>query len=124
MLDYTLKINDVDFTSAIERDSYNTTIIPVYSDSVRTMDGITHITLLRNKSEIEFEINPQNSVSTRALCIALLSMPCSVYFFDLQAQNYRFANMTVDNYTAEYLSRCLYRGEKWNQLSKITLTEL
>lgn len=124
MLDYTLTINGVDFTNMVERDSYTTAKIPVYSDPVITMDGITHVALLRNKGEIRFEFNPQNADDTATACAALLLMPCMVYYFNLQDQEYQYAKMTVDQQSAQYLSRCLYRGEKWNQMSSITLTEL
>lgn len=124
MLDYTLTINGVDFTDKIERDSYTTKKIPVYSDSIVTMDGITHVTNLRNKSEISFSLNPQNATVTATLCTALLTMPCEVYHFSLQTQSYELKNMMIDGQSAEYLSRCLYKGERWSQMDSITLTEL
>lgn len=124
MLDYTLTINGVDFTSMVERDSYQTRKIPVYSDSVTTLDGVTHVVLIRNKGEIEFEFNPQNAEKTAEACSALLMMPCGVYYFDLLTQDYVYANMVIDQQSAQYLSRCLYRGEKWNQMESIVLTEL
>lgn len=124
MLDYTLTINGVDFTSMVERDSYQTRKIPVYSDSVTTLDGVTHVVLIRNKGEIEFEFNPQNAEKTAEACYALLMMPCEVYYFDLLTQDYVYANMVIDQQSAQYLSRCLYRGEKWNQMESIVLTEL
>lgn len=124
MLDYTLTINGVDFTSMVERDSYQTRKIPVYSNSVTTLDGVTHVVLIRNKGEIEFEFNPQNAEKTTEACSALLMMPCEVYYFDLLTQDYVYANMVIDQQSAQYLSRCLYRGEKWNQMESIVLTEL
>lgn len=124
MLDYTLTINGVDFTGMVERDSYVTSKIPVYSDSVVTMDGITHLALIRNKGEITFEFNPQNATDTQAACAALLSIPCVVDYFSLQTQAYERANMSIDQQSAQYLSRCLFRGERWNQMTSITLTEL
>lgn len=124
MLDYTITINGVDFTSAIERDSYTTNKTPVYSDSVVTMDGITHVTNLRNKSVVRFSLNPQNAADTRVLCTALLTMPCDVNYFSLQTQQYEHANMMLEEQSAQYLSRCLYRGQRWNQMEEIELTEL
>lgn len=124
MLDYTLKINNVDFTGKIERDSYRTAKIPVYSDSVMTLDGVTHVANLRNKGEVSFSLNPQNATDTATLCSALLVMPCTVYYFSLQSQAYETVRMMIDNQSAEYLSRCLYGGLKWNQMDSITLTEL
>ena len=124
MLAYTLTINGVDFTSMVERDSYKTSKIPVYSESFMTMDGVTHVALIRNKGEISFDLNPQNAAQTSATCTALLTMPCVVRYFDLQTQTYVNATMVIDQQTAQYLSRCLYKGERWNQLESITLTEL
>lgn len=124
MLDYTLTINGVDFTSMVERDSYVTSKIPVYCESIMTMDGVTHVALLRNKGEITFEMNPQNAAQTSAACVALLTMPCVVRYFDLQTQAYVNATMVIEQQTAQYLSRCLYKGERWSQMESITLTEL
>lgn len=124
MLDYNLLIGGFDISPMIERDSYQTSRIPVYSESVVTMDGITHTALLRNKGEISFEFNPQNAFDTASVCGALLEMPCEVYYYDLQMQTYVLTNMMIDSQSAQYLSRCLYRGEKWNQMERITLTEL
>lgn len=124
MLDYTLTINGVDFTSMVERDSYRTSKIPVYSESIMTMDGVTHVALLRNKGEISFDLNPQNATDTASACTALLIMPCVVRYYDIQTQAYVNATMVIDQQTAQYLSRCLYKGERWNQMESITLTEL
>lgn len=124
MLDYTVTINSVDFTSYIERDSYKTAKTPVYSESVMTLDGVTHVVKLRNKNEVYFELNPQNATNMGTLCAALLTIPCSVYFFSLQSQAYETANMVLDKQTAQYLSRCLAGGLKWNQVERIELTEL
>lgn len=124
MIDYTLKINDVDFTGMVERDSYNTSKIPVYSDPVMTMDGITHVALLRNKGELSFEMNPQNATDTETACRALLSSPCKVEYFNLQTQEYETVYMSLSQQSANYLSRCYYKGLRWNQMDSITLTEL
>lgn len=124
MLDYTLKINGVNFTAMIERDSYQTETIPIYTDRLTTMDGVDHVALLRNKSTLTFEFNPQTAAQTKTACDALLAQPCTVYFFNIQSNAYKTANMTLDGQSAQYLSRCLSRGLRWNQMDPITLTEL
>lgn len=124
MLNYTLTVNSVDITSFIERDSYRTSKTPVYSTSVTTMDGVTHVVNLRNKGEVSFALNPQNATDTATICQALLPQPCEVYYFNLQTQAYELANMTLDSQSAEYLSYCLFKNQNWNQLAEITLTEL
>ena len=124
MLNYTFTVNGVDLTAMIERDSYVTSKTPVYSDSVMTMNGITHVALLRNKGEVKFDFNPQNATDTATACAALLTMPCKVYYFNLQTQAYENADMIIDQQSAQYLSRCLHLGLAWNQMTSITLTEL
>jgi hypothetical protein len=124
MLDYTLTINGVNFTAMVERDSYRTAKIPVFSESVTTMDGVDHVALLRNKSSLTFEFNPQTTAQTKTAYDALTAQPCTVYFFNIQSNAYKTANMKLDEQSAQYLSRCLSRGLRWNQMDPITLTEL
>lgn len=124
MLDFTLTINGVDFTGMVERDSYSTGRIPVFSETVTTMDGVDHVALVRHKGTIRFEFNPQTTTQTAVACNALMSQPCAVYYYDLQTNAYRTATMRLDEMSAEYLSRCLSRGLRWNQMDEIELTEL
>lgn len=124
MLDYTLTINGVDFTAMVERDSYKTAKIPVFSETVTTMDGVDHLVLLRHKGSCSFEFNPQTAAQTKIACDALLTKPCTVRYFNLQSNTYENASMTLDEQSAQFLSRCLSRGFRWNQMEPITLTEL
>ena len=124
MLDYTLTINNTALKNYIERDSYKTAKIPVYSDAVTTMDGVTHVALIRTRNEISFTFNPMNGTTTSTVCTALLTQPCTVYFYSLQDQAYATATMQLSQHSADYLSRCLYSNTNWNQLGQITLTEL
>lgn len=124
MLAYTLTINGVDFTDAIRFDSYSTKKIPVYSQSVQTLDGVTHVALLRNKGQVTFTLNPKNAEATETLVDALLAIPCTVYYFNLQTQLYETANMTLDEVSADFLARCKFLGKKWSQTGQITLEEL
>lgn len=124
MLAYTLKINSVDITSYINYDSYSTSETPVYSDEVVTLDGVSHIAQIRTKSGVRFSFNPQNATTTNTIATALLTQPCSVYFYNLQNQQYETANMRLTGQSAEFLARCKFVGAKWNQIGEITLEEL
>lgn len=124
MLDYDVLINGVDFTPFIKWDSYSTKKIPVYSQSVTTLDGVTHMTLIRTKGEASFSLNPQNADDTLDIADALLTQPCVVYYFSLQSQDYETARMVIDEQTADYLVRCKFLGEKWNSIAAIHLQEL
>lgn len=124
MVDYTVKINNLSISEDIERDSYQTSTIPVYSDSVQTMDGVEHLVLLRNKGSLSFALNPRTATRTATICTALLTQPCTVAYFDLEANANKNATMSIDQHSAKYLSRCLSQGLKWNEFDTITLTEL
>ena len=108
----------------VERDSYKTDTVPVFSERITTMDGVDHVALLRNKSTLTFEFKPQTTTQTKTACDALRSQPCTVYFFNIQSNAYETADMTLDGQSAQYLSRCLSSGLHWNQMEPITLTEL
>lgn len=124
MLDYSLTVNSTDITKYIKYDSYNTKMTPRYSQSIVTLDGVEHISLIRNVASISFEFNPLPASVTQTVASALLSQPCSVTYFNLQTQATTTANMKLDDQSAEYLVLCKAGGLKWNQTAPVTLTEL
>ena len=124
MVDYTVTINGLTISDDIERDSYSTSTIPVYSDSIQTMNGVDHFALLRNKGSLTFSLNPRTAARTQQICAVLLVQPCTVVYFDLEANASKTATMSIDQHTAKYLSRCLSQRLKWNEFDAITLTEL
>lgn len=121
---YTLIVNGVDIADFVERDSYRTTLYPVFSEAVQTLDGVGHTALLRKKGELSARFNPRTAADTAIICAALLNAPCEVQYHCLQRNADVTALMTIDSVSALYLSRCLYCGQKWNDIDSITLTEL
>lgn len=124
MVNLTFKINNTDYSNMVERDSYQTSLEPVYAETIQTMDGVNHTALLRTRGSIRLRFNPQTDSDTAALCSALLAAPCEVQYRCLQRDVDVTALMVVDTISAQYLSRCLYLGDEWNQIESITLTEL
>ena len=121
---YTLIVNGVDIADFVERDSYRTTLYPVFSEAVQTLDGVGHTALLRKKGELSARFNPRTAADTAIICAALLNAPCEVQYHCLQRNADVTALMTIDSVSALYLSRCLYCRQKWNDIDSITLTEL
>ena len=124
MVNLAFTVNSHDYSGIVERDSYETTLIPVYGQSITTMDGVTHTSLLRLKGEIKVSLNPTSADQTASVCTDLLSVPCEVMYHDLQRNQDVTASMVVDDVSASFLSRCLYQGLSWNQIDSITLKEL
>ena len=124
MSKYTFTVNSHDYTNLVERDSYRTSVSPVYGETIKTLDGVGHTALLRLKGELSVKLNPQTDAVAASLCADLLSSPCEVQYHCLQRNATVTAQMTLDSVSALFLSRCLYCGEKWNDIDEITLTEL
>ncbi len=124
MSKYTFMVNSHDYTDLVERDSYRTTLYPVFGETVQTLDGVGHTALLRQKGELSVRLNPQTAATVAALCSDLLNAPCEVKYHCLQRNADVTALMTIDSVSAQFLSRCLYCGQKWNDIDSITLTEL
>lgn len=124
MSKYTFLVNSHDYTNLVERDSYRTSVTPVYGETIQTLDGVGHTALLRQKGELSVRMNPQTAATVAALCSDLLNAPCEVKYHCLQRNADVTALMTIDSVSAQFLSRCLYCGQKWNDIDSITLTEL
>ena len=124
MLDYTLTVNGTDLTNYVLYDSYSTNKTPVYANSVTTLDGVEHTALIRTRGSLTFQLNPQNATITQTIASSLLTQPCSVHYFSLQTQQYEDDTMKLTDQSADYLVKCKFLGQKWNQINTITLVEL
>lgn len=121
---YTLIIGGVDITDMVEIESYETSLIPVAGGSVTTMDGVTHKKIIREKGRVKFAVNPQTDVQTQKLNAALKNGITEVQYHCTMRNDTFTTTMEVDKPTARHMGRVKYGGAKWNELSKITLTEL
>ena len=105
-------------------DSYSTSVIPVYGESIVTMDGVEHSSVLRNKGTVTFTPNPQTDTATEELCAVLLSGIMQVQYYCLQRNAEIIASMKLSGVSAQHLGRIRFGGRKWNEIPAITLTEL
>lgn len=121
---YTLTVNGFDLTDMVERDSYSTSLFPVTTPIITTMDGIDHTRLIRHKARVQVSLNPQTAEQTALLTAALMTSPMTVQFHCLQRNMDVTATMIIDEISADYLSRCLALGQKWMELDDLTFTEL
>lgn len=121
---YTVVINGFDLTNYVERDSYQTALIPVESSRVTTMDGVDHVHVLRHKGQLVIGLNPIIDRDLADFTDAVMVSPMTVQYHNIQKNEVITSQMTLDTYSAQWLSRCLFRGEKWNQTQTITFTEL
>ena len=121
---YTFIVNGNDYTGLVERDSYRTAVTPVYGETIQTLDGVGHTALLRVKGSLTVKLNPQTAAQTAAICADLLNAPCEVQYKCLQRNVNVTALMVLDVVSAMFLSRCLYLGQKWNDVDEIVLKEM
>lgn len=123
-IDYAFSINGKDFSQMVERDSYETTVTPIYSSALTTMDGVDHLVKVRDRGSVAAGLNPQSEADVADICDTLLAGPVEVFYHCLVRNMDRYATMIVDSLTARNLSRCRARGLKWHEVGTITLTEL
>ena len=116
---YTLKINNTDFSTKVQKYSYKTSYSPVYSDSVSTMDKIDHSVICRWRHSLEFTLNPMSEADLHALHTALsLANITSVKFTSLQLNDDVTCNMVLDMDAAEMVLKNASR----RVIGPITLT--
>lgn len=120
---YTFRLNGVDFSRMVERDSYNTALRPIIKH-IETMDGIKHIALVRHRGTVTVGFNPQTADDSAALSMALLSVPVICEYHCIQRNQDVTAKMMLDEVAAKHLSRCRHRAQDWNDIGQIILEEL
>ena len=121
---YTVIVSGVDITQDIDGQSYDTSHIPVTTDTITTLDGIDHKRLIREKGELKFDLNPMPFARAVAVSYALRKLPCVVQYMDLQTGEQRTAQMEIDETTAAHLHGIRLNGQNWVRIGSVKLTEL
>lgn len=124
MVKYTFEVNGKDFHNFVERDSYATSLVPVFSPAITTMDQIDHVVKIRDRASVTVGLNPQTAENTAELCKTLLQAPLTVLYHCMQRNADVFSTMIPDEMSSRFLSRCLAGGHEWAETENITLTEL
>lgn len=125
MVKYPYEVGGVDFSGMVERDSYETSLEPVYTDTITTMNGKRHFNLVRLRGAVSVRLNPQTDEEAARFCTKVLSGPVPVKYHCLQRNMDIIAEMSLnDAVTAVYLSRCFHKGMKWSEIGTVTLTEM
>ncbi len=117
---YVLQVNGVDLTDLVERNSYSTSLTNVTSARITTLDGVDHVTLIRQKGVLRCRLNPQTAAETKLVMDALRVLPAEVYYHCIQRNANVYANMMVDGMSGDYLAKI---GD-WIQTGTLTFTEL
>lgn len=78
MVNYAYEIGGVDFSGLVERDSYSTSLEPVYSEEIETMNRKRHFVLVRNRGTVTVKLNPQTEEDIARFCAAVLAGPVMV----------------------------------------------
>lgn len=108
------EINGIDFSDLLQAYGYSTAQIPVYSQSVQTMDGIEHVGILRYRGSLKVSLKPLTGLELGSLTNALADGVPVIRYTCLQRNAVVMANMRLDDVSAELVlknaSRMLYGG--------------
>lgn len=124
MTKHTFTINGASFADMVERDSYETALVPVYGPEVTTLDGVAHRPVLRHRGRLTVGLNPAKLPRLKALCAAVAASPMTVKYRCLQRNQDVTAIMETDDMAAGFLSRVLAGSADWAAPAALTLTEL
>lgn len=121
---YEVEVNGLDISGLVDITSYNTTMEPVYSDTITTIDGVDHVAVLRLRGTLTFAFNSLTAAQTAAVSQALLALPATVRYRCLQRHAVVLATMRLSGLSAQALARIRFGGAQWNEVGEITFTEL
>lgn len=83
MTDLTFKINNVDFSSIVDRWEYSTDLIPV--TLTRTdLNKVDHTIVVRHRGVCSVKLNPISPDQAKSLFDELTDAPCLVDYFSFQ----------------------------------------
>ena len=124
MTDFLFTINGIDFSEYIDKNGYATKLMPVFSETITTLDGVDHKALIRKKGAITVKLNTLNETQLSTLATTVLNAPATVAYHCLERDADVSALMAPSEITARHLADCLYNGKNWHEVGDITLTEL
>ena len=118
----TFKIATVDYSTYLTKYGYQVKEIPVFSESVQTMDGVEHVAVIRYKKALTVTIRPLTATEWATFFTALSTGILSITFTGPQANTDLTANMRLDEASTDLAlintSRTLYAN------TTLTFTEL
>lgn len=118
----TFKIATVDYSTYLTKYGYQVKEIPVFSNSVQTLDGVEHVAVIRYRKVLTVTIRPLTATEWATLFTALSPGILSITFTVPQSNTDLTASMKMDGASAELAlinsSRTLYAD------TQLTFTEL
>lgn len=115
-----------DLSPFIDRHSFSFGIEPRRRQVIQTMDGVDHIAGGGYRQKVTFTFNPLTREQVTLILTELFAHPAFTVSMRglLPSDTTTNYNMRLDELSAVYLSRCLFRNLNWYQLEPITFVEL
>ena len=95
MTKFPFTVNGVDFSALVHKRGYATNRVAVYSDTVTTLDGVDHASLLRTKGILTVTLNPAEKSKMLELAEALKTLPAVVSYHSFQTGMTETETMTI-----------------------------
>lgn len=84
MTKYRFTVNGKDFSDLVEKYGYETALIPVFTRSVTTLDKVEHTKMVRQRGQLNLQLNPVMEQRIKELTAELSSMPVSIGYHNFQ----------------------------------------
>ena len=97
----TFEVNGHDCSDLIQKYGYATSYVPVYTQSVQTMDGVEHVGILRYRGTLTVTLKPLTGTQLNNFTNYLGSGVPSIRYQCLQRNTVVLANMKLDPVSAD-----------------------
>ena len=116
--------NGEDISRMVDFSQYRTSVEPVYSDTITTLDKVDHFYLVRVRGILPLAFNSLTAADTAKLCALLLNAPAEMEYHCMQRHKTVKARMRLDSLSSRKLHRVMLGNQAWAETDGITLTEL
>ena len=120
------RLVNFDLSRFIDKNSVSISAEPRMTATVRTMDGVDHVSGGGIRQTIRFTFNPMTAENAKTVVSELLESPALGITFNgmVPPSNGAFYEMRLSEASAEYLAQCKFVQANWFQFEEIELVEL
>lgn len=116
--------NGEDISRMVDFSQYRTSVEPVYSDTITTLDKVDHFYKIRDRGILPLAFNSLTAADTAKLCALLLNAPVEMEYHCMQRHKTVKARMRLDSLSSQKIHKMQLGNQPWAETDSITLREL
>lgn len=122
MTKYLFTVNGKDFSDLVEKYGYETALIPVFTRSITTLDKVEHTKMVRQRGQLNLQLNPVMEQRIKELTAELSSMPVEIGYHNFQLGQDVIQTMKTEGIRSGIA--LITQSRDWLTIDSITFDEL